>query len=409
MFSAVHVVQSMKILFLSHRIPFPPNKGEKIRTYHQIKYLHEQGHTLGVLSPVAEQDDHEHLKELTALHLNLSSSLHSLPFYRLPLGLVKNQPLSVANFYSPALQQALEKTIVDQQIEVIICSSSSMAEYVFRSPICQGATRHPRPKIIMDFMDLDSDKWRQYAEQKSGPMKLIYQREAKLLSRYENRVYERFDASFFISEEEVRLFLNGRTNNGKLSAIGNGIDTDFFQPTPVREINDDPILLFTGVMDYLPNVDAVEWFVNDIWPDIIQAYPKAQFYIAGMNPNDKVKKLTQQPGVIVTGKVDDIREYYAKADIFVAPLRLARGVQNKVLQAFACALPAVSTSIGNEGIGAKDGEQILIGDSASDFRKHVLNLIDNKNSMQDLSTKGRELVMREFSWEGCLGKMENLL
>lgn len=399
----------MKILFLSHRVPFPPNKGEKIRTYHQIKYLHEQGHDIGVLSPIAESDDHKHLAELQNLHLNLNSSMHALSMLRLPIGLIKNKPLSVANFYCNSLQKELDKTITEQYIEVIICSSSSMAEYVFKSPICQGKTGRKPPKVIMDFMDLDSDKWRQYAEQKKGPMRLIYTREAKLLSKYENIIYEQFNASFFISDEEVKLFLNGRDNNGKLSAIGNGIDTEFFQPTPIRDINDDPILLFTGVMDYLPNEDAVEWFVKDIWPSILQTYPKATFYIAGMNPSEKVKKLAQHPGVIVTGKVDDIREYYAKADIFVAPLRLARGVQNKVLQAFACGLPVVSTPAGNEGIGAKNGEEILIGNDAKEFASQTLQLCKNQSRRKVTSRNSKAFVDKAFSWEGMLQKLTTTL
>lgn len=399
----------MKILFLSHRVPFPPNKGEKIRTYHQIKYLHEQGHDIGVLSPIAESDDHKHLAELQNLHLNLNSSMHALSMLRLPIGLIKNKPLSVANFYCNSLQKELDKTITEQYIEVIICSSSSMAEYVFKSPICQGKTGRKPPKVIMDFMDLDSDKWRQYAEQKKGPMRLIYTREAKLLSKYESIIYEQFNASFFISDEEVKLFLNGRDNNGKLSAIGNGIDTEFFQPTPIRGVNDDPILLFTGVMDYLPNEDAVEWFVNDIWPNILQAYPKATFYIAGMNPSEKVKKLAQHLGVIVTGKVDDIREYYAKADIFVAPLRLARGVQNKVLQAFACGLPVISTSAGNEGIGAKDGEEIIVGDSSEELSLLISNLIAKPELRVNIKLKAISLVERDYSWEGKLRHLNTII
>jgi len=399
----------MRILFLSHRVPYPPNKGEKIRTYHQIKYLHEQGHSLGVLSPIAESDDQQYLNKLSQLHLHLPSSLHALSPLSLPFGLLKHQALSVANFYCSSLQKTFDEALIQQNIDTVICSSSAMAEYVFKSAICQGKTQHKAPKVIMDFMDLDSDKWRQYAEQKSGPMRYVYKREHTLLSRYENKVYEHFDASFFISNEEVKLFLNGRQNNGKLTAIGNGIDTEFFKPTQVREQINDPVLVFTGVMDYLPNVDAVEWFVKDIWPHIIAEHPNATFYIAGMNPNDKVKRLTLTQGVIVTGKVEDIREYYAKADIFVAPLRLARGVQNKILQAFACGLPVVSTPTGNEGIGAKDGEEILIGDDVTKFIEHLHGLLNDPNQMRKLAINAEFLVVREFSWKSCLKKIDCLL
>jgi sugar transferase (PEP-CTERM/EpsH1 system associated) len=396
----------MNIVYLSHRVPYPPNKGEKIRTFHQIKYLSERGHKLEVFSPVADAKDVTDLQQLTSLHCK--NAYYSSAPGRLALvkGLLTNKPLSVTHFYTKKLQRQFDDLISKGNIDAVVCTSSSMAEYVFRSKVKSIA----EITLVMDFMDMDSDKWRQYQKLKPFPLSLIYRREANLISQYEKRIHELFNAALFISQTEVDLFLTSSKDLGKLHVLGNGMDTDTFQPSKNAKPKSGPIFLFTGVMDYLPNEDAVTWFVESAWTSIKKKYPEAQFYIVGMNPSPKVEALKRFPGIFVTGFVEDICEYYDKAHFFIAPFRLARGVQNKILQAFACGLPTITTTLGSEGINCNDGEHVLIADSIEEMLRKVDWLVVNQETEAvNLGRKAHELVKSEFSWEGKLAKLESLL
>ena len=357
----------MEIVFLSHRVPFPPNKGEKIRTYYQVKHLAAQGHKVVVFSPVENEEDignAQQLKQALCEEVIYHRKPNALSHLK---GLATNKPLSVTNFHSQGLQQKLEQYLSSNRVNAIICTSSSMAEYVFKL----DKQYLDNTRLIMDFMDLDSDKWHQYTQMKPFPMNSVYQREAKLLSAYEQRIHREFDASFFISKNEVDLFLKTEQDLGKLHVVANGLDTSSFQPVDNKPAT-GPNLLFTGVMDYLPNIDAVCWFVENVWPALREKLPEAKFFIAGMNPSSKVKALESYPGVVVTGFVDDIRPYFDQAHIFVAPFRIARGVQNKVLQAFASGLPTVGTVMAAEGINCNNGEHMLITESAEDMLNSIV-------------------------------------
>lgn len=326
-------------------------------------------------------------------------------------GLLQNQPLSVANFYSPELQAQLDSRLAEGDIHAIVCTASSMAEYVFRSKtLGYLTTKGKRPKLVMDFMDLDSDKWAQYEQLKPFPLSLIYTREKKLLKKYEQRIYDFFDACLFISQDEINLFSKSLPNNQKLHCVGNGIDTTFYTPAnKAKPAGAPPVLLFTGVMDYLPNEDAVIWFAKEILAGIRKQHPAAQFVIAGMNPSKAVMRLANIPGVVITGFVEDIREYYHQADIFVAPFRLARGVQNKVLQAFACGLPVVTTPMGNEGINAVDGEECIITPTVEGFIAAVNSLLKEPEQRQAIGNNALQKALKDFSWRAQIEKLENIL
>jgi sugar transferase (PEP-CTERM/EpsH1 system associated) len=272
-----------------------------------------------------------------------------------------------------------------------------MAEYIYQSSIIKRS--NTKLRILMDFMDLDSDKWQQYAHISNWPMKSIYQREAKLLSHYEAKITHDFDCCFFITDDEVELFKARVDNAGKVLTLGNGIDTKNFMPATVAPNNTAPVLLFTGVMDYKPNVDAVLWFVEQVWPTILVKYPDAQFIIAGMNPCSSVSELSKMQGITVTGYVDDILPYYHQADYFVAPFRLARGVQNKVLQAFACGLPVISSPMGAEGIACQEDHDILLANSAIEFVERIQYLVQNKALTEQLIINALSLVRQHYSWQ----------
>ena len=399
----------MNTLFLAQRVPYPPNKGEKIRTYHQIRYLLESGHRVSVASPyenLQEKNDFDALKR--QLGVNSRKSQLGFKAWRYLSGLFANKPLSVSNFYCRDLQKTIDQWLLEEAFDNIVCTSSSMAEYVFRSTALTRQDR--RPRLVMDFMDLDSDKWRQYSLTSAFPRSLVFRREANLMSRYEREVFRTFDHCLFISEAEVELFCARSDVQGEPPlAIGNGIDTDFFVPSASPPGGSQPIIIFTGVMNYKPNIDAVMWFATRVWPDIQSRYPQARFIVAGMKPVAEIRGLAGNRGVEVTGFVEDILPYYHQSNIFVAPLRIARGVQNKVLQSFACGIPVVSTSMGAEGIDCVHGKDILIADTSEQFIEKIERLLGDPELYASISRSALDLVKRDYSWDGRLKPFAEIL
>jgi sugar transferase (PEP-CTERM/EpsH1 system associated) len=398
----------VNILLLSHRVPFPPNKGEKIRTFYQLKCLSELGHQIHLFSPYEDKADLAHFNTLGEI---LCTTVKAAPLkhkaLRLVKGIAKNQSLSIANFYDKNLQQCVDLFLSNNTVDAILCTASSMAEYVFKSSVLK--TINKKPLLIMDFMDVDSDKWGQYKQNSSFPMSMIYAREQYLLSKYEKRIVKQFDVCYLIAQAEVTLFNQQVIQSDKVQVMGNGLDTIAFYPAKEKKANLDPIFLFTGVMDYKPNVDAVVWFAEKCWGDIIKQHPTAKFIIAGMNPNKDVMKLVELTGVEVTGFVDDILPYYHQADIFVAPFRLARGVQNKVLQAFSCALPVISTPMGAEGIRCQADRDILLASNPEQFIQQANKLIAQPEIAQSIGESAEKLITKYYSWQSQLQPLVNLL
>ena len=398
----------MNILFISHRVPFPANKGEKIRTFNQIRYLADLGNNISVIAPI-EMPEEVHFSNQLSEFTNISSdfSLLSAKPIRLITGFLKNKALSVANFYNTQLQKKIDSAIAQKRFDAIICTSSAMAEYIYKCSTLRSLKN--KPLLLMDFMDLDSDKWQQYGNTSSWPMKWIYQREARILSKYEQQITHDFDVSFFIADAEVELFKSQTSDTGKVLTMGNGMDTDLFTPAKINPENEAPVFLFTGVMDYKPNIDAVVWFVAQIWPVVLSKYPKARFVIAGMNPSSSVQELVKVSGIDVTGFVDDILPYYHQANYFVAPFRLARGVQNKVLQAFACGLPVISTSMGAEGIDCIENKSILIANTQAEFLLSIEKLEQDQQFREMIKDNALALIHDHYSWQGKLQVLDDVL
>lgn len=399
----------MKILFIAQRVPYPANKGEKIRSYNQIKFLAELGFSIDVVAPfelIEEKEFSDQLSEFNNIYCTALPLPHKL--IRLTTGFIKNESLSVANFYSSKLQTKIDQLLSVNNYHAIVCTSSAVAKYLFKSKPLK-ATKN-KPLLLMDFMDLDSDKWRQYSDNSAWPMSWVYSREANLLGEYEKTIQQAFDACFFIAEPEVTLFKKALANNGEnIYTLGNGLNTQEFYPAPSLPKNQAPKFIFTGVMDYKPNVDAVIWFVENCWQEIITKYANAEFIIAGMNPNKAINELTKYRGVTITGFVDEILPYYHQADYFVAPFRLARGVQNKVLQAFACGLPVISTPMGAEGINCKNNEHILLANSPTEFISQIERLQNEKGLAEVLRNNALTLIQQNFSWAGKLKPLQDIL
>jgi|TARA_Y100001968_G_scaffold260899_1_gene248618 sugar transferase (PEP-CTERM/EpsH1 system associated) len=396
-------------LYLAQRIPFPPNKGEKLRSFHQINFLRKNGIEVTVAAPFEQTDELEYFKRLEQEYgcHTLSQPLnHKLLRYM--GGIVGNTSLSEAHFYSSGLQKQIDNLLKRQNIDAIVCTASSMANYVFRSTSLGKIAR--RPRLIMDFMDMDSHKWLQYSRNTKPPMRWIYQREASLVRRLENRVGGQFDACFFVAEPETNLYKQQAGNPAaEVLSIGNGIDPAEFYPATQPAIVKTPHLLFAGVMDYTPNVDAMLWFYNEVWPKVLTLWPDATLTIAGMNPTPAIARLQGVNNVKVTGFVEDILPYFHESNVFVAPFRIARGIQNKILQAFACGLPVVSTSMGAEGIRCTPGQNIEVGDEPNDMFNAIKRLMTAPHHYQSVRNSALATIDEHYSWDGILTPLLQLL
>lgn len=388
----------MKILFLAHRLPYPPNKGDKIRSFHILKYL-AKSHQVSLACPVDADEDVQYMPEIRKYcdTIDWVKVNPKLKKFLSAKALFSNKPLSVECFYSKKLQYKIDQRLNETKFDVIYIFSSQMAAYV------QGINHIRR---IMDFVDIDSYKWIQYANFIENPIsKFIYRWESKKLARYEKEIAQKFDAAVFVSDAEAQKFRNTIHDGDHVFAIHNGVNYDYFNPNgKMIQRNSSPVVLFTGAMDYYPNVDAVTWFVDEIFPTIRASVPDVTFYIVGNKPVEKVRQLHDNEHTIVTGFVEDVRDYFSMADVFVAPFRIACGVQNKILEALSMGLPVVASPIGAEGI--KNDNPIQVADKPDDFVSKVVGFLKDRNKNND---KLRGWVIQNYNWEKNLMHLEDLL
>lgn len=386
-----------RILYLSHRIPYPPNKGDKIRSFNQIRFLARRAR----VDLLAFADDPKDLqyKEKLARFCSKVDILKLNPKAALARGVgavLKGKSITQGYFYHPTFQQRVNQWTAEANYDAVICFSSPMAAYVMG----KKSLIAPEAVFIMDFCDLDSDKWRQYSLETFFPMNRVYEREAVKLLRFEGEVAKAFTHSVFVSKNEALLFQKPYPHIFP-SVLPNGVDYGYFDPektdlfTPVNR----PMLMFSGAMDYHANVDGVTWFVRDIFPKIRKALPGAVFYIVGSNPAPAVQKLSQSRGVIVTGFVADMRPYYKAADLCVIPLRIARGVQNKVLEAMAMEKAVLVTPISIQGISPRVGHDIAVADRADGFARKSVSIINNSDLSRRMGRSARSYVKENHDWE----------
>lgn len=406
----------MNILYLAHRIPYPPNKGDKIRSFNEVKHL-AANHAVDLICLADEEEDLQHEVALQNYCRNVFVLLMSKTWGKIRgiAAFCAGRTISVPYFYRHKVQETFDRWVEANNYDAVVCFSSPMAEYVYRSKHFQssgqgGGTKKPR--LIMDFCDIDSDKWKQYAEKALFPLKQVYYTENLRLQAYEKKVYKTFTASAVSSQSEKELFLQGCLSAENMVVIPNGVDTEFFSPhytSPAAQMQEGLNLVFIGAMDYHANVDGVCWFSGDIFPAVRKRYANAHFYIVGRNPVPSVVKLGSLPGVHVTGNVKDIRPWYAGAEVFVVPLRFARGVQNKMLEAMATGRPIVATAKANAGIGAVDGEHLLIADRAADFANAVTDLLQHPGKRKRLGGHARNFVCTGNTWEEHMAGLERML
>ncbi len=385
------------VLVISQRPPYPPNKGEKLRTFYHIRYLIDNDVSVYVACPTDSDDAEKDLKQLEATYLRGSESIFlDNPKIRKASAFFYGQSISEAYFYASKLKRKIERLVENKSIDAVLVTASSLIHYVDGLNI----------PVYMDFMDLDSDKWKQYKATSPKWLRWVFERESKKISQLEMKALQRCKECYFISNNEIDLLKASVGPKASLiKKISNGISNEEFHPpeSPRRKtIVDDVRLLFVGVMDYKPNEDAVLWFVANVWDALLKVQPKATFSIVGMNPSKAILGLAAKPGITITGKVDTVLPYFHDADIFIAPFRLARGVQNKVLQSFACGLPVLTSAMGLEGIEGDVKRCAQVAEAPLEYINAITDLIANEQHRLDMSHNGIELIKTGYSWQSVL-------
>ncbi len=383
----------MKIGILLSRVPYPLEKGDKLRAYHQIKELSKNNElyvcalNVGKLHPQAIEKISPFCKELKIVQLSKVRIL-----YRLVVALLFSKlPLQLAYFYQRSSKKEIQNFFIRHQVKHIYCQLIRVSEYIKELKSI--------PKTL-DYMDALSRGMERRIAKSSLLLKPFVRLETKRLKRYEHFVFNDFESKTIISEQDQKLIVHA--NNQQLSIIRNGVDQNFFKP---REAEKEYDILFTGNMSYPPNVDGVSYLIEKIMPLVWESTPNLKVAIVGANPSPKVQRLASK-NVIVTGWVDDIRDYYARSQLFIAPMLIGTGLQNKLLEAMAMRMPCITTPLANNALDAEPNKHILIADTAEEFKEAILNLLSSVQMMESLANNALQFVSDNYNWESTTKQLE---
>jgi polysaccharide biosynthesis protein PslH len=390
----------VKILFLCHRIPYPPDKGEKIRAFHQLRAMAAR-HEVDLFTLADDPADlergkalREYCRKVTVVNLNARlSRLLSLPY------LLTSTALTIPYFGSAELRRRVSHALAEQSYDRIFVYCSAMAQYV---DSVEGIP------IVTDLVDVDSDKWTQYATFTRFPFSAIYRREGRALARYERRICEKSGAVVVTTEREARLVRN-ISPAARVHVIPNGVDTEFFSRSAVPPEAVAPVVGFTGDMSYFPNQEAVKYFARKVLPLIRDSVPETGFLIVGRGPSPEVQALGQIPGVEVTGFVPDVRTHLARMRVSVAPFSIAAGIQNKILEAMSYELPVVATSRAAQGLTPLAATAVEIADTPEETAAAIVRLLRNPELAREKGRQSRRLIAGEYNWSQSLDRLLELL
>ncbi len=388
----------MRILYLVHRIPYPPDKGDKIRSFRWLSHL-ARNHEVHLVTLLDDEGDRPHVAALD----RYCQSVHVAVMPRLASGisaarrLLGGDPLSLAWFHQADSQRAVDAILARENIDVALCFSSTTAEYL---------KHHPSVPRVMDMVDVDSSKFASYSERERLFRRRLYAMEGKRLAAYEEEIARDFDATVLCTEPEAAM-LRVRVPEARVDVIGNGVDLPSSSLIPAER--SEPRLLFIGAMDYLPNIDAVVFAAKEVLPRIRKSVPGANFHIVGRNPTRDVVELGSLPGVEVHGAVDSLEPHLAAAAAALIPLRIARGIQNKVLEAMAWELPVVTTPKILSSLGAVRGKHLEVGETADALAHAAINVLENREAARSMGAAARRFVADRFEWRSCETAMERLL
>ncbi len=388
----------MNILYLCHRFPFPPKRGGKIRPFNMIRHLAASGHHVHVLSLARSEAEAAEGAGLKAHCAGFDVSLVREPvqWARMVLRLPVATPSSMGYFYSPDMAARVRQRLQERAWDLIFVHCSSVAPYVAH---VQGV-----PKIL-DFGDMDSQKWLEYAKHKPFPLSLGYRLEGWKMLAAEKRLARRFDLATATTRAEWET-LDGYATGVASDWFPNGVDADYFCP---QGEHDAQTISFIGRMDYYPNQECMARFCAQVWPRLLQHRPGMKLLIVGADPSPEMRALGQLSGVTVTGSVPDVRPFVRSSALMVAPLAIARGTQNKILEAMAMAVPVVTSSAAAGGVDAQAERHFLVADSVDDTVRAVLRLVQDPVERGRLALAGRERMLSHHAWPRSMRRLDTLI
>lgn len=381
------------ILYLTHRVPYPPDKGDRIRTFYVLEFLRRRANVhLACLAdePVTEETRRA-LADRTA-RLSIVPHTSPLKWGRSLWSLATGGTVSEGAFASPRLTAVLNDWTATTRYHAVLASASSLAGYL----------RHPDLRQVpqaVDLTDVDSQKWLDYAAAVRGPKRWLYQLEGRRLRALEQRLARETNGLMLTTDIEVELFRQFCAD-GDVRAAFNGVNLDYFQPDPGG--GEDATCAFVGALDYFPNVDAALWFCNEVWPAVHREFPRGRVLLIGRKPTSEVVALGSKPGIEVVGQVPDVRPHMARACVTVVPLRIARGIQNKVLESLAASKATVVTPQALGGLRTRPGHDLLVATSAAEWVDTLVSLFRAPERRQQLGLAGRQYVEQAHRWDTCL-------
>ena len=386
----------MKIFVLLPRIPYPLEKGDKLRAYNQIKQLAKNNEVV-----LCALNDNKKVDEQQAFHA-LQPYCSSINFIKLSkprilFGLfrafLKGLPMQCGYFYNRQAAKKVDALITKHQPDILFGQLVRVAEYIRHKDI---------PKAI-DYQDVFSYGIKRRRDIANFLTRPVFNMEYQRLCRYEAAVFNEFDVKSIISKPDRDLIPHPKRD--EILIIPNGVDHEYFKPQQQEKKYD---IVFTGNMSYAPNVNAVDYLANEILPLVWKQVPDAKMYIAGATPDPKVKKAASDK-IIVSGWLDDIRDAYAQSRIFIAPMRIGTGLQNKLLEAMSMGLPAITTPLANSSLGAKPDEEILVGNNAEELAQHIVTLLTDKDKATQIAQAGYNFTNRVYDWGKATYKMEEAM
>jgi sugar transferase (PEP-CTERM/EpsH1 system associated) len=402
-----------RVLLLTHRTPYPPDRGDRIRSYHLLRELSRHFDvSLACVSDEPVSDQQRTMLSMMTQHMAIERISPLSSKVRGITALVSGRALTPAMLFRRRLAETVLRWHREQPFDTVVTFCTGMIDYAKllleadRARTRQDASLRPRIRHVLDMVDVDSCKWSRYAAETSPPMKWIYAAEARRLRTIEAGRHETFDALTVISRAEAERYRLAVGDHPRLTVVGNGVDLDYFHPLPP---GDRRTFVFTGVLNYKPNVDAVLWFARDVMPALRMRVRGARLLVVGRDPGPQIKELDGRAGVEVIGAVPDVRPMLAQAAAAVAPLRIAPGVQNKVLEAMACARPVVCSPAAARGIDAVPGRDLLLADDPADYVSQLEMLALDPERAAQIGESARRCVEQTYAWPARLAPMIDLV
>ena len=389
----------MKILYVCHRFPFPPKRGGKIRPFNMIRHLSASGHEVTVASLARSPQEADEGKGIASYcsRYEMANVRGPLQLVRMVARLPTLTPSSMGYFYSASLQRRLRALARRERFDLIFVHCSSVAQYV--------ADIRGVPKIL-DFGDMDSQKWLEYARYKPFPLSMGYRLEGIKLEREEKRLARLFDVCTATTRAEWET-LQSYGAAGETDWFPNGVDSDYFAPDDAPyEAN---LISFVGRMDYYPNQECMFDFCANVLPRIQARRPRTRLSIVGADPSPAVRKLGELPGVTLTGSVPDVRPYVRRSAVMVAPLNIARGTQNKILEAMAMGVPVVTSTAAAGGVDALAQEHFLVARNHEEQASAILRILEDGAERRRLSAAGRSRMLTHHAWPASMRRLDAII